>query len=79
METDPEKLTKFCCGANIYKEGSDPELKTDDEYPEWLWNLDLEPHKRTIDDLDKDTFRYWKKLRKQHIIRQNAKDKRRYK
>ena len=26
-------------GVNILKNGSDPELKPDDEYPEWLWKL----------------------------------------
>lgn len=72
VETDAEKLTKYCCGANILKEGTDPELKPDSEYPEWLWSLDLEPHLRTIDDFDKDTFKYWAKVRRTHIKRQNA-------
>ena len=75
VETDTEILTKFCCGANIYKEGTDPEIKPDEEYPEWLWNIDLEPHTRTLEELDKETFRYWKKVRKQHIKRTNAKRK----
>lgn len=72
METDPVKLTKYCCGANIYKDATDPELKPDNEYPDWLWELDLEPHERRIEDLDKDTFKYWRKVRKAHIKHQNA-------
>jgi large subunit ribosomal protein L54 len=26
-------------GANILKEGSDPKIQADSEYPEWLWHL----------------------------------------
>eukprot|EP00271_Cylindrocystis_brebissonii_P011528 TRINITY_DN29371_c0_g1_i1.p1 TRINITY_DN29371_c0_g1~~TRINITY_DN29371_c0_g1_i1.p1 ORF type:complete len:123 (-),score=29.00 TRINITY_DN29371_c0_g1_i1:229-597(-) len=30
---------KFVVGANFLKEGSDPPLKDDSEYPDWLWTL----------------------------------------
>lgn len=30
---------EVCTGANIFTEGTDPTLKPDDEYPEWLWEL----------------------------------------
>ena len=36
-------------GLNITKGGSDPPLKSDDEYPEWLWKL-AQPE-RTLADL----------------------------
>jgi hypothetical protein len=26
-------------GLNIFKEGDDPEIKADDQYPEWLWTM----------------------------------------
>lgn len=26
-------------GANIFKEGSDPKIQPDSEYPDWLWHL----------------------------------------
>ena len=36
-------------GLNISKSGTDPSLKTDEEYPEWLWQL-AKPE-RTLADL----------------------------
>jgi hypothetical protein len=36
-------------GLNITKGGSDPPLKSDEEYPEWLWKL-AQPE-RTLADL----------------------------
>lgn len=36
-------------GLNISKGGSDPPLKADEEYPEWLWQL-AQPE-RTLGDL----------------------------
>lgn len=79
VETDAETLTRYCCGANIYKDGSDPELKPDNEYPDWLWSLDINPFGKTVDDLDKDTFKYWRYIRKEHMKRNNAKAKLRFK
>ena len=29
-------------GLNILKDGQDPELRPDSEYPEWIWTLHLE-------------------------------------
>uniref|UniRef100_A0A0D9XY70 Large ribosomal subunit protein mL54 n=1 Tax=Leersia perrieri TaxID=77586 RepID=A0A0D9XY70_9ORYZ len=34
-----ELKTTTVFGANILKEGSDPKLQPDSEYPEWLWHL----------------------------------------
>ncbi|GBG84401.1 hypothetical protein CBR_g38683 [Chara braunii] len=34
-----ELRSKFTVGANIMKDGSDPPLKDDSEYPDWLWTL----------------------------------------
>lgn len=31
--------TTHCTGANYFKEGEDPVLKPDEEYPKWLWGL----------------------------------------
>lgn len=73
VETDPAKLTRYVCGANWLKEGSDPELKPDSEYPEWLWELDLEPHTKTLADYDKDSIKYWRKLRKITSLQRNQK------
>lgn len=70
VETDPNKLCNFLCGGNIYKEGSDPPLKPDSEYPEWLWSLRLERGEVPLDQLDKDSWEYWLRLREE--------DRRRY-
>jgi large subunit ribosomal protein L54 len=34
-----EMSKEVCTGVNIFTEGEDPELKPDDEYPDWLWDL----------------------------------------
>ena len=39
-------------GINIKKGGSDPELGTDDDYPDWLWGL-IEPRK-SLSELEKE-------------------------
>ena len=72
METDAAILTKYCCGANMLKEGSDPELKPDSEYPDWLWTLDLEPNQQTLTDTDGESFKYWRKIRTEFMKRNNA-------
>ena len=62
VETDPQKLLSKCCGANIFVEGSDPEIKPDHEYPEWLWNLRTERGGTELSELDPNTMAYWKRL-----------------
>ncbi|XP_064608091.1 large ribosomal subunit protein mL54-like [Liolophura sinensis] len=59
VETDPEKLVKYCCGANIYVTGQDPELKPDSEYPDWLWTLRTDRKPPDLSELDPDSFYYW--------------------
>lgn len=71
-ERDPEKLCKFVCGANIMKNGQDPEIKPDSEYPDWLWNLKLErgPYER-----EPDTFKYWRLVRRKTLQQMNKERK----
>ena len=71
IESDIAKLTKFCCGANIYTTGSDPELKTDNEYPDWLWTLRTDRRPVPLSELDPDDWAYWRRLRKQQIKERN--------
>ncbi|KAM9796246.1 large ribosomal subunit protein mL54 [Syngnathus typhle] len=67
---DPVRLTSYAVGVNIYKQGEDPQLKPVEEYPEWLFQLNLEaPHK--LHDLEEHTWEYWKRLRKENIWRHN--------
>ncbi|XP_033109547.1 39S ribosomal protein L54, mitochondrial-like [Anneissia japonica] len=68
---DPQELVKYCVGLNYMKEGPEVELKPDSEYPEWLWDLHIGPPQK-LEELDPDTRKYWRKIRKMHIKRNNA-------
>lgn len=76
VETDINKLITYVCGSNIYKKGEDIILKPDSEYPEWLWNIKLEPRK--LSDLDPNTKQYWRYVRRQALIRNNQMSKYKY-
>ncbi|XP_026861276.1 39S ribosomal protein L54, mitochondrial [Electrophorus electricus] len=67
---DPEKLVSYAIGVNIYKQGEDPPLKPKEEYPEWLFQLNLGPPKK-LNEVDPDSREYWKRLRKEHMWRFN--------
>ncbi|KAM9461910.1 large ribosomal subunit protein mL54 [Clarias gariepinus] len=67
---DPVRLTTHAVGVNIYKQGEDPQLKPKEEYPAWLYELNLGPPKK-LHELDSETREYWKRLRKEHIWRFN--------
>ncbi|XP_073332762.1 large ribosomal subunit protein mL54 [Pagrus major] len=67
---DPVRLTSYAVGANILKQGEDPQLKPPDQYPEWLFQLDLGGPKK-LQELDPDSWKYWKRLRKDSIWRFN--------
>uniref|UniRef100_A0A6S8DK06 Large ribosomal subunit protein mL54 n=1 Tax=Aplanochytrium stocchinoi TaxID=215587 RepID=A0A6S8DK06_9STRA len=64
---------------NIFKEGKDPEVLPDDQYPEWLWGClipdetlqDLEARKHEL-RWDNGGKRYWKLLRRKQIKEHNA-------
>lgn len=64
VETDPCKLVNYVCGSNIYKEGEDLELKKKSDYPEWLWTLRLERRPISLDEMDRNTIEYWRRLNK---------------
>ena len=71
VETDAEKLAKFCCGANIFSSGSDPEIKPDSEYPEWLWELRTDRKPPDLSELEENDNQYWRRLRNLTIKRKN--------
>ena len=60
QEIPEPDLTK-CTGVNYFKEGEDPPIKPDEEYPEWLWEL--------IEDGDPtpEEKQYWRRQRKENI------------
>ncbi|XP_051233973.1 39S ribosomal protein L54, mitochondrial [Dicentrarchus labrax] len=71
---DTVRLTTHAVGVNIFKQGEDPPLKPPEEYPEWLYQLNLgEPKK--LNELNSDTWEYWKRLRKENIWRHNRLNK----
>ncbi|KAM6963321.1 large ribosomal subunit protein mL54 [Aplochiton taeniatus] len=72
--TDPVKLTSYAVGANIFKQGEDPPLKPREEYPEWLFQLNLGLPKK-VTELEPDTREYWKVMRKEHMWRFNKLNK----
>ncbi len=54
-----------CNGVNILKNGSDPPIKPDSEYPEWLWGLiEGAETPKTPSKLSPDTKQYWRRLNK---------------
>ena len=57
------------------KTGEDPVLKTDDEYPEWLWKLTDPP--ADLSTLSSDDKTYWRRLRKQQARERNLLQKQR--
>ncbi|XP_029938879.1 large ribosomal subunit protein mL54 [Salarias fasciatus] len=71
---DPVRLTSHAVGVNIFKEGEDPKLKPTEEYPEWLFQLNLGLPKK-LHELESDTWEYWKRLRKENIWRYNRLNK----
>ncbi|XP_036378639.1 39S ribosomal protein L54, mitochondrial [Megalops cyprinoides] len=67
---DPVMLTTHAMGVNIFKQGQDPPLRPREEYPEWLFQLNLGPRKK-LNELDPESYEYWKLRRKEHIWRFN--------
>ena len=63
VETSAEKLVKFCCGLNILKTGEEVPLKSNSEYPEWLWKLKLDGAPKP-EEMDPNTLQYWKRKRR---------------
>eukprot|EP00794_Sanderia_malayensis_P009516 gene9516-10504_t len=59
-----------CNGANILKDGQDPILKPDSDYPDWLWKLQTKP--LPLEEISKDDRLYWRRLSKMKIRRQNS-------
>jgi len=75
VETDTEKLAKYCCGLNIYKsEGEEVLLKPDSDYPDWLWKLSLDKGPQ-IEEMDQDTMEYWMRKRRLALRFKNKQSK----
>ena len=60
METDPEKLVNFCCGANYQSDIEPIELKPKSEYPEWLFTMNIKrPKPKSWEIEDKNSKEYF--------------------
>ncbi|XP_065368567.1 large ribosomal subunit protein mL54 [Calliphora vicina] len=70
VETDANKLVNFVCGSNIMKTGEPIKLKPDSEYPDWLWTLNVD-RIIPLEEMDKNTKQYWRRLRKMALRRNN--------
>ncbi|CAH8554809.1 unnamed protein product [Schistosoma mattheei] len=63
VETDPEKIVNCCC-IN-YRIGEQPiPLKPDNEYPDWLWKLRTDRGSPPLEEVDKNSYYYWRRIRK---------------
>ncbi|KPP56299.1 hypothetical protein Z043_126105 [Scleropages formosus] len=67
---DPVRLTSHAVGVNIFKQEEDPPLRPHEEYPSWLFQLNLGPPKK-LTELDPESYDCLKRLRKEHIWRSN--------
>ncbi|KAM9832169.1 large ribosomal subunit protein mL54 [Neosynchiropus ocellatus] len=67
---DPVRLTTYAVGVNIFKQGEDPKLRAVEEYPEWLFQLNFGEIKK-LNELEPESWEYWKRLRKESIWRSN--------
>ena len=64
VETDPTKLSKYCCGLNLLKTGGqEVEIKPNSEYPDWLWNLKLGKGP-TLEEMEPNTLQWWSRKRR---------------
>ena len=70
VEEDTNKLLTHLVGGNYFKEGEDPVLGDDSEYPDWLWKLKLDRKPVPLEELSEDDPKYWRRLKKLTLQRQ---------
>ncbi|XP_060582954.1 large ribosomal subunit protein mL54-like [Ruditapes philippinarum] len=71
--TDARILCTRLCGGNINKEGDDPVIGPDEDYPDWLWTLRIDRKTTPLEELSEDDPAYWKKLKIETIRLNNSK------
>ena len=64
VETDPHKLVNYCCGLNYHNDEPSIKLKPDEEYPDWLWKLRLEPKPKSW-EMEPGTKEYYLQLKEE--------------
>ncbi|OWF44007.1 39S ribosomal protein L54, mitochondrial-like [Mizuhopecten yessoensis] len=75
VEKDPHKLVNYLCGGNIYKTGEEIELKPEEEYPDWLWELRIDRKAPDLEQLEYGSYEYWAKAKKLSLKSKNAMQK----
>lgn len=64
VETDPHKLVNFVCGANYKLEGEEVPIRPKEEYPDWLFTMDIKrPKPRSWEIEDKTSKAYFEACR----------------
>ena len=61
--TDPKQLQTVCIGLQLEEGGDDVTLKPDEEYPDWLWKMSVQP-KYLPEHFEPGTEDYYKALEK---------------
>jgi hypothetical protein len=61
--TDPKTLQSVCVGIQLEEGAPEVSLKPDDEYPNWLWEMSVEP-KYLPEHFTPDTEDYYRALEK---------------
>ena len=81
VERDGAVLTDYLVGGNILREGTDPKLKPDTEYPEWLWSMRTVRGAKPLEEIEPDSEEYWRymkvkdRLRRKMTMKKNHKYK----
>ncbi len=77
VETDTHKLATHCCGLDYRLEGTDPPLKPDSEYPDWLWTMDVKRPLPSSDQLEPGTMEFFLRCREEYVLRERVKGQKR--
>lgn len=56
--TDHVRLTTHAIGVNIYKEVQDVVLKPEAKHPEWLFQINVGPPTKKLEELNHETWEY---------------------
>ncbi|TRY64303.1 hypothetical protein TCAL_02610 [Tigriopus californicus] len=66
VEKDTKKLVSHCCGLNYKIDGEEVPLKPREEYPDWLWTMNMDRPLPSSEDLTPNTIEYYERLREEH-------------
>ena len=71
VKSSDEQPEKLCKGINYFKDGKDPPLLPDSEYPDWLWTM-TEAQKNTDLRLSNpEHVEQWRRMNKMNRRQEN--------